>query len=94
MDNTQDYKTLAQHGIDDVRAVLLGDGGDIRLVGLSDDSRVVYVSLMGVCAGCMMSEVTLSTLVKGSIKKYIPQVEEVVNVGEGYTDCEGGDTYL
>jgi Fe-S cluster biogenesis protein NfuA len=49
---------------------------------------------MGVCAGCMMSEVTLSTLVKGSIKKYIPQVEEVVNVGEGYVDCEGGDTYL
>ena len=94
MNTQEDYKTLAQHGIDDVRAVLLGDGGDIHLEGVDKEGKVVYVSLLGVCAGCIMSEVTLSTLVKGSIKKYLPQVEEVINVGGGYEDCEGGNSFL
>lgn len=84
-DNTitpEHYAQLAQKGLDDIRSVLLGDGGDINLCYVSPDGTEVGVSLTGMCAGCMMSEITLGGLVKNSIKKYLPQIQRVVNTDD------------
>ncbi|MDD4819732.1 MAG: NifU family protein [Flavobacteriales bacterium] len=78
----QHLQELAQKGLDDVRAVLLGDGGDIELSYVTPDGTEVGVALTGMCAGCMMSEITLGGIVKNSIKKYIPQLLRVVNTGD------------
>ena len=74
---------LAEKALDDIRAVLGGDGGDggdIILRGVSDDGAEVYVELVGACEGCAVREVTLNGLVKNSLRKYLPDIKRVVQV--------------
>ena len=71
---------LAEKALDDIRAVLGGDGGDIILRGVSDDGAEVYVELVGACEGCAVREVTLNGLVKNSLRKYLPDLKRVVQV--------------
>lgn len=58
-----------------IRPGLQMDGGDIELVGVEDG--VVKVRLMGSCAGCPMSMMTLQMGVERVIKKEIPEVVRV-----------------
>lgn len=58
-----------------IRPGLQMDGGDIELVGVEDG--VVKVRLMGACAGCPMSMMTLQMGVERTIKKEIPEVVRV-----------------
>lgn len=76
----QERLVLAEKALDDIRAVLGGDGGDIILRGVSDDGAEVRVELVGACEGCAVREVTLNGLVKNSLKKYFPDIRRVVQV--------------
>ncbi len=58
-----------------IRPGLQMDGGDIELVGV--ESGVVKVRLMGACAGCPMSMMTLQMGVERAIKREIPEVVRV-----------------
>lgn len=71
---------LAEKALDDVRAILNGDGGDITLRRISDDGREIEVSLTGVCETCPVSEITLGGIVRSSLKRYFPDLQRVVNV--------------
>lgn len=71
---------LAEKALDDVRAILQGDGGDIVLRHISDDGRRIEVSLTGVCEACPMSEITLGGIVRSSLRRYFPLLEQVVSV--------------
>jgi Fe-S cluster biogenesis protein NfuA len=62
-----------------VRPALQADGGDIKLVETTDDG-VVKVKLLGHCAGCPMSQMTLSSAVERTLKEHIPGVKRVVPV--------------
>ncbi len=75
---------LAEKALDDVRAILNGDGGDIALRRISDDGREIEVSLTGVCETCPVSEITLGGIVRNSLKRYFPDLQHVVNVPEGF----------
>ncbi len=75
---------LAEKALDDVRAILNGDGGDIVLRRISDDGREIEVSLTGVCETCPVSEITLGGIVRSSLKRYFPDLQRVVNVPEGF----------
>lgn len=75
---------LAEKALDDVRAILNGDGGDIALRRISDDGREIEVSLTGVCETCPVSEITLGGIVRNSLKRYFPDLQRVVNVPEGF----------
>ena len=55
------------------------DGGDIRLVEVTDD-YVVKVKLLGACSDCQVSIMTLKAGVEQAIKKVLPEVKEVVDV--------------
>lgn len=61
--------------LETIRPGLQMDGGDIELVGVEDG--VVKVRLMGACAGCPMSMMTLQMGVERVIKKEIPEVVRV-----------------
>jgi Fe-S cluster biogenesis protein NfuA len=61
-----------------VRPVLVRDGGDVELVGVDDGT--VTVKLVGACAGCPMSELTLKHGIERILKQEIPEVKEVVSV--------------
>ena len=62
-----------------VRPYLESDGGDIRLVEVTDDF-VVKVKLLGACSDCQVSIMTLKAGVEQAIKKVLPEVKEVVDV--------------
>ena len=58
-----------------VRPALQADGGDVELVGV--EGGVVKVRLKGACAGCPMSQMTLTHSVERVLKAEIPEVERV-----------------
>jgi Fe-S cluster biogenesis protein NfuA len=69
-----------EKALGDVRPALQADGGDIELVGVTDDG-VVQVRLQGACAGCPMSQLTLTQGVERHLKTVVPGVERVENLG-------------
>lgn len=58
-----------------IRPALQADGGDVELVDVIDG--VVKVRLVGACAGCPMSQLTLSNGVERVLKEEIPEVVRV-----------------
>jgi Fe-S cluster biogenesis protein NfuA len=72
-------KEKVQKAIDDIRPSLQADGGDVQLVEVSDDG-VVKVRLVGACAGCPMSQMTLKSGIEKYLKKMVPDVKTVVSV--------------
>ena len=65
--------------LDKVRPVLVRDGGNVELVEVGDDGTV-KVKLVGACAGCPMSTMTLKNGIERILKQEIPDVKEVVAV--------------
>ena len=63
----------------EIRPFLESDGGDIRFIELSDN-WIVKVKLIGACSTCDISMMTLKNGVEASIKKAVPQVQNVVEV--------------
>ena len=61
-----------------VRPSLMRDGGNVELVDVNDGT--VKVKLVGACAGCPMSTMTLKMGIEQILKKEIPEVKEVVAV--------------
>ena len=62
--------------LDAVRPSLQADGGDCELVGV-DDAGVVSLELTGACAGCSLSDVTLSQGIERVLKDNVPGVTGV-----------------
>jgi Fe-S cluster biogenesis protein NfuA len=72
-------KEKVQKAIDDVRPSLQAVGGDVQLVDVSGDG-IVKVRLVGACAGCPMSQMTLKAGIEKYLKKMGPEVKSVVSV--------------
>ena len=68
-----------EKALDQVRQMLLADGGNVDLVDVSDDG-VVKVKLTGACSGCPMSSMTLKMGIEKFLKKEVPEVKEVIAV--------------
>ena len=60
-----------------IRPALRADGGDVRLVDVSDDG-VVSVELQGACNGCPMAQMTLANGIERILKERVPGVARVV----------------
>jgi NifU-like protein len=65
---------IVQKAIDELRPVFVHDGGDLKLVDVSDD--LVTVKLYGTCANCEMSSATLH----GLREKLVPVLGRSVRV--------------
>jgi len=68
-----------EKALDQVRQMLLVDGGNVELVDVSEDG-IVKVRLTGACCGCPMSSMTLKMGIEKFLKKEIPEVKEVIAV--------------
>jgi Fe-S cluster biogenesis protein NfuA len=64
--------------LDKVRPYLERDGGNVELVGI--EGGTVKVRLVGHCAGCMHSQMTLKNGIERILKEEVPEVKEVVAV--------------
>ena len=65
--------------LEEIRPFLASDGGDISLVSIENDKKV-KVQLHGACVSCTVNQMTLKSGVEMTIKKHVPQIEEVVSV--------------
>lgn len=61
--------------LEKIRPSLQIDGGDIKFKNFKDG--ILNVELMGMCAHCPMSKITLKQGVEAVIKKQIPEVKEI-----------------
>jgi Fe-S cluster biogenesis protein NfuA len=72
-------KEQVETALDKIRPSLNADGGDVKLIDVSDDG-VVKVQLTGACSGCPMSQMTLKMGIEKLLKEEIPEVKEVVSI--------------
>jgi len=77
---SQELRSNIEKALDEIRPFLESDGGNISLVSIEDD-KLVKVRLEGACVGCSVNQMTLKSGVEMTIKKYAPQIEQVINVG-------------
>ena len=62
--------------IDDLRPYLNNDGGDMELVEITSDNRVI-VKLLGACQSCSGSSVTMKAGLEENLKLLIPEIVSV-----------------
>ena len=65
--------------IDQLRPVIQADGGDLELLGVTDDG-VVTLRLQGSCTGCGSAAATLRSGIERWIRRKVPGVREIVAV--------------
>jgi Fe-S cluster biogenesis protein NfuA len=64
-----------QEALDDIRPQIQMDGGDVELVAV--EGSTVKVRLVGHCAGCPMSQMTLKNGIEAHLKASVPEVQTV-----------------
>lgn len=61
--------------LEKIRPNLKAEGGDIELLDIKDS--VIYVRLLGACATCSMSGLTVKNWVEAALKKEFPELDSV-----------------
>jgi len=82
----QDVTTRVEAALEGVRPYLGSHGGDVELLGVSDEG-VVRLRLLGSCDGCPSSSVTLKLAVEGAVEAAAPETTSI----EVDTGAEAGD---
>lgn len=72
-------KEKVEKALEGIRPSLLGHGGNVELVEVSDDG-VVKVRLTGACIGCPMSQMTLKQGIEETLKREVSEVTRVEGV--------------
>jgi len=71
-----EMQNRVQAALDKIRPQLQADGGDVELVKVEDDGKVL-VKLTGACGGCPMSQMTLKMGIEKVLKASVPEVTTV-----------------
>lgn len=69
-------KDKVQAALDKVRPSLQRDGGDVKLIEVTEEG-VVKVELTGACQGCPMSQMTLKNGIERFVMSEVPEVKSV-----------------
>jgi len=85
--SSEELRSNIEKALDEIRPFLESDGGNISLVSI-EDGKLVKVQLEGACVGCTVNQMTLKMGVEMTIKKYAPQIEEVVNIDRGIAQAD------
>lgn len=76
---SEEVKLNVEKALEEIRPFLQSDGGDISLIAIEGD-KLVKVQLLGACTSCSVNQMTLKSGVEMTIKKYAPQIEQVISV--------------
>ena len=63
-----------------VRPMIMADGGDLRLVNLNEVTGVLSLKLLGACRSCPSSENTLKNGIERVLQHFLPEIKKVVEV--------------
>jgi Fe-S cluster biogenesis protein NfuA len=72
-------KEQVEKALEDIRPMLMADGGNVELVDVTDDGNV-KLKLVGACSGCPSSQVTLKVGIEQALKEKVPGVQSVEEV--------------
>ena len=64
--------------IERIRPAVQQDGGDIELVDV--ENGLVKLRLVGSCAGCPSSMMTLKAGIEETVKREVPEIQQVIAV--------------
>ena len=67
-----------EQAFNEIRPYLQEDGGDIKLIDFTD--KIVKIKFIGACSHCHISSQTLKNGVEEVVKRYLPQIEEVIDI--------------
>ncbi|MGB4406207.1 MAG: NifU family protein [Sphaerochaeta sp.] len=70
-------KDKVKKALEDIRPSLQNDGGDIEFISM--DGNDVTVRLVGACAGCPMSQMTLKSGVERYLRNFVDPKLTVIN---------------
>lgn len=73
------YREVIEEALDHIRPYLEADGGNVRVIDLTDD-MILQLELLGNCGSCPMSTMTLKAGVEEAIKKAVPEIKKVVAI--------------
>jgi len=62
-----ELKEKVSKELEKIRPALMGDGGDVKLIEVTDDGEV-KVELQGSCRGCPFSQMTLKYGIEKQLK--------------------------
>ncbi len=71
-----DLIAKVEEALDTIRPYLEADGGNVKIVGITDE-KVVQLELLGTCEACPMSAMTLKAGVEQAIISAVPQITGV-----------------
>ncbi len=80
----EDLKRIEEVLDEKVRPSLRAHGGEIQVDRLEDG--VLYVKLLGQCAGCPSADLTNETLVEAELVKALPELVKKVSVIQTVSD--------
>ena len=81
---TEDLKRVEAALDEKVRPVLRAHGGEISVDHLEDG--VLYVKLLGQCAGCPSADLTNETIVEAELTRALPELVRKVAVIQTVSD--------
>lgn len=70
-----------ERSLDSMRPFLAADGGNVRVLDISDD-KVVRLELLGACGSCPMSAMTFKGGLEEAVLRAVPEISrvEAVNI--------------
>jgi Fe-S cluster biogenesis protein NfuA len=71
-----ELKEKVERSLNKVRPGLQADGGDVKLLEVTDDG-IVRLSLTGACAGCPMSTMTLKMGIERVLLEDVPEIKRI-----------------
>lgn len=76
IENKEDIIEQVEQSLETIRPYLKTDGGDVKVVKVTDDG-VVQVELLGACKTCPQSFMTMKAGIEESIKKAVNGITAV-----------------
>ncbi len=77
----EDLTLKVEQALDNIRPYLIADGGNVKVLGITEDN-VVKLEFIGSCGSCPMSSMTFKAGLEEAILKNVPEIKsvEAVNV--------------
>jgi len=74
--NTDDITLRIEASLDSIRPYLEADGGNIRVVEVTND-KVLKLEFVGNCGSCPMSTMTFKAGVEEAVKRLVPEIRSI-----------------
>ena len=77
--SSSDVRDRVVNVLEKIRPAVQSDGGDVELVGITDEG-VVQIRLHGECVGCPSSSMTLHMGIERNLRERVPEVTAVEQI--------------